>query len=77
MLNNGRDKKIVQSLIHLAHDIGCNVVAEGVENYLAMEKLKEMGCDLAQGFSIAQPMQSDMLLGWLTQYNLAGLNRVH
>jgi diguanylate cyclase (GGDEF)-like protein len=77
MLNNGRDKKIVQSLIHLAHDIGCNVVAEGVENYLAMEKLKEMGCDLAQGFSIAQPMQSDKLLGWITQYNLSGLNRVH
>lgn len=69
MLTNGRDKKIVQSIIHLAHDMGCNVVAEGVENYIAMEKLKEMGCDVAQGFSIAQPMQSDKLLGWMMRYD--------
>jgi diguanylate cyclase (GGDEF)-like protein len=68
MLKNRRDSKIVQSIIHLAHDIGCRVVAEGVESNDVMERLKEMDCDLVQGFYISEPMRSDRLLGWLMQH---------
>ena len=68
IMGDGRDKKIVQSIIHLAHDIDCRVVAEGVESHEIMVRLREMGCDLAQGFYIAQPMSSDVLLNWLANY---------
>lgn len=68
MLKNGRDTKIVQSIIHLAHDIGCRVVAEGVETHEVMDNLKEMGCDIVQGFLISEPIQSRNLVDWFVQY---------
>jgi EAL domain-containing protein (putative c-di-GMP-specific phosphodiesterase class I) len=65
ILNGGRDKKIVQSIIHLGHDIGCRVVAEGVESRSIMEELRRMECDLVQGYYVALPMVSEKLVSWL------------
>jgi EAL domain-containing protein (putative c-di-GMP-specific phosphodiesterase class I) len=41
---------IVRSIVELAHSLHCQVVAEGVEAAEALESLKNVGCDLAQGF---------------------------
>lgn len=68
ILNNQRDNKIVKSIIHLAHDIDCRVVAEGVESNEVLMELKKMGCDLIQGFYISKPMSSDLLVNWLNNY---------
>ncbi len=49
------DRVIVASLIRMAHDLGCYVIAEGVENRAQARMLREAECDLAQGFLFAKP----------------------
>jgi diguanylate cyclase (GGDEF)-like protein len=50
-----RPLHVVKAIISLAHAIGLEVVAEGVANERQLELLREMGCDLAQGFIFARP----------------------
>ena len=47
---------IVTSTIELGHSMGLKVVAEGVENAEAWNLLRQLGCDLAQGYLISRPM---------------------
>ncbi|MBI2776465.1 MAG: EAL domain-containing protein [Chloroflexi bacterium] len=47
---------IVQAVLSLAHGLGINVVAEGIETPLQAERLQALGCDLGQGYRWARPM---------------------
>lgn len=62
------DEKIVRSMIALAHDLELLVVAEGVEDQATLQHLKELGCDLVQGYHVSKPLDSegivDFLAGW-------------
>ena len=60
------DEKIVRTIISLAHNFGLRVVAEGVENQGTLERLADLGCDLAQGLHIAHAMRADDAAAWLT-----------
>jgi len=57
-------RTIVQSIVGLAHGLGYEVVAEGVETLAQIEVLRVMGCDAAQGFAIAHPMSEMEFLAW-------------
>ena len=59
------DVAIVRTTIELAHLLGLEVVAEGLESADARALLKEMGCETAQGYGIARPMPADALADWL------------
>lgn len=61
------DKVIVRSTIDLAHNMGHQVIAEGVDSEASLELLREMGCDLAQGFHIHPPAPAEALRPWLDQ----------
>ena len=52
----GRDAELVQATIALGHALGLRVVAEGIEDRAALELLREMGCDVAQGYAIGGPV---------------------
>ncbi len=65
MLDDENDAIIVRSTIELAHNLGLEVVAEGVENAEVLDLLRAQGCDAAQGYHIARPMPLDGLLHWL------------
>jgi len=52
---DGQDAAIVQSIIHLAHQLDLEVVAEGVETVSQASLLYQQGCDLLQGFFYAKP----------------------
>ncbi len=69
ILDQPRDRLIVASLIRLSHDLGLDVVAEGVETTAVWNALAELDCDVAQGYGIAVPMAFPDLRGWLTQWN--------
>lgn len=53
---NRADGVLVRSTIQLAHELGLKVVAEGVEDLACLEFLKELGCDLIQGYFISRPI---------------------
>ena len=61
---SGEDRAIAASVIGLAHALGVNVVAEGVETMEQLEWLSEMRCDLAQGFNWLAPAPADMVARW-------------
>jgi diguanylate cyclase (GGDEF)-like protein len=56
---------IVASVISLAHAMNLEVVAEGVEAFEQLERLRSLGCDFAQGYFIAPPMLPDAIDDYL------------
>ncbi len=66
MLRNESDLIIVRSTINLGHDLGLNVIAEGVEDSSTLERLAALGCDHAQGYHVSKPMPADAFNHWLT-----------
>lgn len=56
---------IVECSIDLAHQLGLQCVAEGVETREVMDKLRTLGCDLAQGYLFAKPMEQNRCLDFL------------
>jgi EAL domain-containing protein (putative c-di-GMP-specific phosphodiesterase class I) len=65
MLSDDDDSaKIVRSIVELAHNLDLEVVAEGVENRETLNRLGDFGCDIAQGFSISQPLPGDSFRNW-------------
>lgn len=58
------DYAIVASTVYLAHSLGCNVVAEGVEDFDLFDELKELGCDYIQGYCISKPKEFTEILHW-------------
>ena len=57
--SRSQDAIIVRAIINLAHNLGIEVVAEGIETPAQFEFLREQGCDIAQGYLIGRPMSAD------------------
>src|SRR5207237_4510319 len=56
------DRAIVRSTIGLGHDLGLTIVAEGIEDAATWELLRELGCDIGQGYYLGRPVSADELL---------------
>ena len=56
-----RDAELVRATIELGHALGLQVVAEGVEDEDVLSLLRELGCDLAQGYVIQRPAPAEEL----------------
>ena len=54
-------RALVEATINLAHALGLNVVAEGVEEVETLTTLTSLGCDLAQGYYIGRPAAASEL----------------
>ena len=76
---NEQSLAIVRSTIHLAHNLGQGVIAEGVENPDTLASLQSMGCDIGQGYHICHPLGAEALPGWLKHSNweVGNLSRAH
>jgi EAL domain-containing protein (putative c-di-GMP-specific phosphodiesterase class I) len=61
------DVAIVLAIIGLAHSLGIEVVAEGVENAVQMELLRGHGCDAIQGYLVSRPMPPVDVPGWMRE----------
>ncbi|MDO8363349.1 MAG: bifunctional diguanylate cyclase/phosphodiesterase [Actinomycetota bacterium] len=70
VLLDDQDEVIVRSIIDLGHNLGMQVVAEGVETDEVITRLRGFACDVAQGFGICRALPFDQFVTWLstTQY---------
>jgi EAL domain-containing protein (putative c-di-GMP-specific phosphodiesterase class I) len=58
-------RTILESSIDMAKRLGIVTVAEGIETEKDWDLLRELGCDLAQGYLIAKPLESSEFLAWV------------
>ncbi|GMR19859.1 MAG: hypothetical protein BMS9Abin36_0454 [Gammaproteobacteria bacterium] len=65
MANDDSDAVIVHTMIDLAHNLGRNVVAEGIEDSDTWDLLAILGCDTGQGFYISHPLPAGDFNHWL------------
>ena len=59
---------IVKTIIDLAHGLGLSVTAEGIETVEQLRLLRELGCDVAQGYLIATPLEPQDLKRWQSSF---------
>jgi diguanylate cyclase (GGDEF)-like protein/PAS domain S-box-containing protein len=74
MTSSEEDAVIVRSTIDLGRNLGLGVVAEGVEDPDVLARLKQLGCDVAQGYLVSRPVPAAELSDWLTQLD-AGVDQ--
>lgn len=65
--SNEKTWKVVKAFISLAHELNITVVAEGVEEKYQIEKLKEINCDLIQGYVYARPLPEEEFVTWIEE----------
>lgn len=61
------NSRVVQAIVGLGKAMHLDVIAEGVETELQLQMVSRYGCDLAQGFFIAKPMEEADFLAWCHQ----------
>ena len=62
---------IIQSIAGLAHGLGLTATAEGVETLEQLRLVRELGCDVVQGYLISPPLEPNALKGWQTKFRRA------
>jgi EAL domain-containing protein (putative c-di-GMP-specific phosphodiesterase class I) len=58
---------LVRTIIDLAHNLGLHVVAEGIEKPAQLHRLRELGCELGQGFLFARPGDAETIQSLLSR----------
>jgi EAL domain-containing protein (putative c-di-GMP-specific phosphodiesterase class I) len=71
--HSDQDKEIVRSLVQLAHGLGLEVVAEGVEDEATLALLREYGCERLQGFVFSTPLPIEAFVDWWRAHEQANL----
>ena len=59
---------IVKSMVGLAHGLGMTCTAEGIETDAQLTLLRELKCDVAQGYFVARPMEPGALKPWIEEW---------
>jgi diguanylate cyclase (GGDEF)-like protein len=67
MTTTSQDLVLVRTAIDLGHNLGLTVVAEGVEGADHVDALRALGCDIAQGYHYARPMDAERMTELLTR----------
>ena len=64
---NDDDRAIVKATVEMAHAVGMNVVAEGVETADQLALVRELGCEYAQGYLFARPLPAEAATAFLAE----------
>ena len=67
LLESRAQQKLVASIIEIGRSRGIEIVAEGVETPEHIEVLRDLGCDILQGYALARPMAPGDLLGFVAE----------
>lgn len=60
--NQAKKSSVVKDIVHMAHNLGMKVIAEGVESQEELDFLKHIKCDLVQGFLIGHPLSKQQVV---------------
>lgn len=63
IIEDDDDRKIVETIVNIAHGFNCKVVAEGVETPEQLKILRDFGCDIIQGYLFSRPVKPEELKG--------------
>jgi diguanylate cyclase (GGDEF)-like protein/PAS domain S-box-containing protein len=69
--NKGKRPAILRAIVTMAHDLGMQVIAEGAETAADAAELDQIGCELAQGYVIGEPMSAERAASLLTREKVA------
>jgi diguanylate cyclase (GGDEF)-like protein len=75
--DNNNDYAIVKTIIELGHNLGCSIVAEGVENQMQLESLNLLKVDIIQGFFYSKPLAINYLSAWLRECRESGSRKIN
>jgi len=64
-----RGEYLVRAIVNLAHNLGIDVIAEGVETQAQLLKLRLLGCDRGQGYLFAKPLDSEAVTAFIQSWN--------
>lgn len=65
LLNEGADTAIIQYVIDLAKGLNLEIVAEGIESEAQLQRLRQMGCHLGQGYFLTRPLPAEAMMIYL------------
>jgi diguanylate cyclase (GGDEF)-like protein/PAS domain S-box-containing protein len=71
-----KDAAIVRAVIEIAHTLGAQVVAEGVETAQQLDILRMSRCDFLQGYLLCRPLPADSFLTWVKQHSTDDARRI-
>jgi len=76
LADDARDQTIVRAVIQLAHGLGMDVVAEGVETPASLAQLRQAGCDAVQGFLFARPLPAEVFGDFATRWRSTTMSAI-
>jgi EAL domain-containing protein (putative c-di-GMP-specific phosphodiesterase class I) len=76
MHENKTNAVIVHATIELGHNLGLSVIGEGVESGAMFDRLRELGCDAAQGYFMTRPLDVAAFASWLDTTRNSGALKV-
>lgn len=69
-LDDPAARAVISFSVDLADHLHLEVVAEGVEDQATMDHLRELGCDVVQGYHVSRPLEPPALVEWLTSHEV-------
>lgn len=66
---SSEDEALCRAIIVMAHSLGMQVVAEGIENQVQLSMLQEMGCDFGQGYYFSPPLLAEEFVRWHQEWH--------
>ncbi len=66
---SSEDEALCRAIIVMAHSLGMQVVAEGIENPVQLSMLQEMGCDFGQGYYFSPPLRPEAFVRWHQEWH--------
>ena len=67
MFSDDKTRMLIASMIEIGHNLDHTITAEGIETQAQFDALREMGCEMAQGFFISRPVPASEIAGLLTE----------
>ena len=67
MIVDRKSQLLVRSMIEMGHNLGCEIIAEGVETAEQYDLLRQLGCDGAQGYLFSKPVSANEMITFLSR----------